>query len=288
MAKVAVLGLGIMGHAMARNFLAGGHEVTVWNRSPGRSDDLAKEGAAVATTPAEAASGADVVFEVTADDASSRAVWLDPEAGALAGATPGAVLVTSATLSPGWVASLAEACEGRGHTFFDMPLTGGRVGAEAGELVMLVGGDPQALRELRPTLDAVAKDVKHFGPVGAGTRFKLILNALQAVHLAGFGEAMRLAVAAGLDTGAVGQALVERPGGIVTQMGHAAYPERPERVSFPLQWATKDLNYAAAMAGDVPHPLLAATRDLFERTVEAGHGPHDWTAVIEPAGDQGE
>lgn len=282
MTDVAVLGLGIMGHAMARNFLAGGHRVTVWNRSSGRADDLVAEGALTATTPGEAAAGAELVFEVTADDASSRSVWLDPGTGILAGARPGAVLVSSATLSPGWVAELGEACAAAGHTFFDMPLTGGRVGAEAGELVMLVGGDRDRLAELEPTLASIAKGVKHFGPVGAGTRFKLILNALQAVHLAGYGEAMRLAAATGLDTGAVGAALVERPGGIVTQMAHDAYPERPERVSFPLRWAFKDLSYAVGMAGDVPHPLLAATRELFERTVAAGHGPDDWTAVNEP------
>jgi 3-hydroxyisobutyrate dehydrogenase len=282
MTDVAVLGLGIMGHAMARNFLDGGHAVTVWNRSPGKGDDLVADGAVAASTPAEAAAGTDLVFEVTADDASSRTVWLDPDDGILAGARPGAVLVASATLSPGWVHELGDVCAVRGHTFFDMPLTGGRVGAEAGELVMLVGGDRRALAELEPTLDAIAKDVKHFGPVGAGTRFKLILNALQAVHLAGFGEAMRLAAAAGLDTEAVGAALVERPGGIVTEMAQAAYPQRPERVSFPLRWAFKDLNYAVDMAGNVPHPLLAATRDLFERTVDAGHGPDDWTAVNEP------
>ena len=107
--------------------------------------------------------------------------------------------------------------------------------------------------------------MKHFGPVGAGTRFKLILNALQAVHLEAFGEAVRMAEAAGLDADAVGRALVERPGGVVTQMAQATYPRIPERVSFPLRWAFKDLNYAAAMAEDdgVAHPLLDATRTAF-------------------------
>jgi 3-hydroxyisobutyrate dehydrogenase len=289
MTEVAVVGLGIMGHAMADHFARGGHRVTVWNRSPGRADDLATAGATVAASPAGAAAGADVVFEVTADDASSRAVWLGPATGILAGARPDAVLVTSATLSPGWVGELAAACTEAGRRFLDMPLTGGRAGAEAGELVMLVGGDGATLDALRPTLAAVARDVKHFGPVGAGTRFKLILNALQAVHLAAFGEAMRLAEAAGLDAAAVGQALVERPGGVVTQMADAAYPDTPDLVSFPLQWAYKDLDYASAMgdAAGVAHPLLDVTRTAFARTVAAGRGGEDWTAVIGRSGAAG-
>ncbi len=285
MTDVAVIGLGIMGHAMADHFLRGGHRVAVWNRSPGKADDLVAAGATRAATPAEAAAGAELAIEVTADDASSRRVWLDEASGILAGAPAGAALVTSATLSPGWVDELAAACAASGHPFLDMPLTGGRSGAEAGELVMLAGGDSDVLDRLRPTLAAVARDVKLFGPVGAGTRFKLILNALQAVHLEAFGEALRMAEAAGLDTEAVGRALVERPGGVVTQMAQATYPRIPERVSFPLRWAFKDLNYAAAMAeGDgVPHPLLDGTRAAFARTVDAGHGEADWTAVIATA-----
>ena len=248
MPNVAVIGLGIMGHAMADHFRAGGHDVAVWNRSPAKADDLVAAGARRAATPADAATGADLVIEVTADDASSRSVWLDAGTGALAGASPGAVLATSATLSVGWVAELAGRCADAGLPFLDMPLTGGRV--------------------------------------GAGTRFKLILNSLQALHLAGYGEAMRLARATGLDERAVGEALVERPGGVMTQMAFDAYPDVPERVSFSVEWAFKDLNYAADMAeeaGGVDTPFLDDLRTVFRRTVDAGRATADWTAINDPA-----
>jgi 3-hydroxyisobutyrate dehydrogenase-like beta-hydroxyacid dehydrogenase len=286
MTDVAVIGLGIMGHAMADHFLGGGHDVAVWNRTAGRADDLVAAGARRAATPAEAAAGAGLVIEVTADDASSRAVWLDARTGILAGAAPGAVLATSATLSVGWVAELAEACARAGSPFLDMPLTGGRDGAESGRLVMLVGGDREVLAGIEPTLAAVATGVRHFGPVGAGTRFKLILNALQALHLAGFGEAMRLARATGLDERAVGEALVERPGGIMTRMASDGYPDVPERVSFSVEWAFKDLNYAADMAeeaGGVDTPFLTDLRATFQRAVDAGRATADWTAINDPA-----
>lgn len=282
MTDVAVIGLGIMGHAMADHFLRGGHRVTVWNRTAAKADDLVAVGADRAASPAEAAAAADVTFEVTADDGSSRAAWLDGD-GILAGARAGSVLVTSATLSPPWVDELAGACAAAGHPFLDMPLTGGRAGAESGQLVMLAGGDADTVAALGPTLAAVARDVKHFGPVGAGTRFKLILNAVQAVHLGAFGEAMRLAEATGLDTAAVGAALVERPGGVVTQMADAAFGRDDTPVSFPLRWAAKDLAYAATMAegAGVAHPLFAAAGAALARSVEAGHGPDDWTVVNE-------
>jgi len=282
MPNVAVIGLGIMGHAMADHFRAGGHDVAVWNRSPAKADDLVAAGARRAATPADAASGADLVIEVTADDASSRSVWLDAGTGVLAGASPGAVLATSATLSVGWVAELAGRCADAGLPFLDMPLTGGRVGAESGQLVMLVGGDRAVLATIEPTLEAVAKDVRHFGAVGAGTRFKLILNSMQALHLAGYGEAMRLARATGLDERAVGEALVERPGGVMTRMAFDAYPDVPERVSFSVEWAFKDLNYAADMAeeaGGVDTPFLDDLRTVFRRTVDAGRATADWTAI---------
>ncbi|MGW2403942.1 NAD(P)-dependent oxidoreductase [Streptomyces sp. NPDC001739] len=278
MASVAVVGLGIMGRGMAENLLKNGHEVVVWNRTPERAADLVAAGAVVAGSPAAAVARAEVVFEVTADDTSSREVWLGAD-GILAGAPAPAVLITSATLSVGWVEELAAACADRGSVFFDMPLTGGATGARTGNLVLLTGGDQEALPPLAPVLDAVSKEVKHFGPAGAGTRFKLVLNALQAIHLAGFGEALRLAEAAGLDTGQVGAALLDRPGGVVTELAWSSYLTPPEPVNFSAEWAHKDLQYAARMAGGLPHPVLDGVLSLFGTALAEGRGKEDWSTV---------
>ena len=282
MTDVAVIGLGIMGHAMADHFL---HTVGTLSPSgtarPPRPTTWWRRGPiGPPVRPRRPRRLRSVTFEVTADDGSSRSAWLGGD-GILEGARPGSVLVASATLSPPWVAELAEACAAAGHPFLDMPLTGGRAGAESGQLVMLAGGDAETLAELAPTLAAVASDVKHFGPVGAGTRFKLILNAVQAVHLGAFGEAMRMAEATGLDAAAVGAALVERPGGVVTAMADAAFGQDDTPVSFPLRWAAKDLAYAAAMAeaANVAHPLVAAAGAALARGVDDGHGQADWTVV---------
>ncbi|WP_223180299.1 NAD-binding protein [Streptomyces griseicoloratus] len=149
-------------------------------------------------------------------------------------------------------------------------------------LVLLAGGDPSGLPALRPVLDAVARDVRHFGPAGAGTRFKLVLNALQAIHLAGFGEALRLAEAAGLDARQVGEALLDRPGGAVTRLAWDSYLTPPEPLNFSAAWAHKDLAYAARLAQDAGqdhHPLLDSVLAVFTAALAEGRGNQDWSTV---------
>ena len=130
MKHIAVLGLGIMGHGIADNFLKHGYEVTVWNRSPEKADDLVVRGAIVAVSVADAVAVADLVFEVTANDESSRELWLGAD-GIISHANAGQTLITCATLSVEGVDGLAVACAEKGLTFFDMPMTGGRQGALA-------------------------------------------------------------------------------------------------------------------------------------------------------------
>jgi 3-hydroxyisobutyrate dehydrogenase-like beta-hydroxyacid dehydrogenase len=284
-ANVAVVGTGVIGAGMAVNLLRHGHRVAVWNRTPEHAADAVAAGARLAPTPADAAIDASVVFEATADDASSRSVWLGDD-GIVAGSADGSTLISSATLSPDWVAELAEVCTTAGRAFLDIPVTGGRAGAESGALVLLAGGDRERLDAIADVLGAVSSTVRHFGPVGTGTRFKLVLNALQAIHIVGFGEAMALARAVGLDQDAVGDALVERLGGPVTTMAWAADRELPQRANFALAWAHKDLRYAEAMAADVESPMLDAALARLAEADAAGFGDRDWTVVNSVVGGQ--
>jgi 3-hydroxyisobutyrate dehydrogenase-like beta-hydroxyacid dehydrogenase len=270
---------------MAVNLLRHGHSVAVWNRTPEHAADAVAAGARLAPTPADAAIDASVVFEATADDESSRSVWLGDD-GIVAGSSAGSTLIASATLSPAWVAELAEVCAAAGRAFLDIPVTGGRAGAESGALVLLAGGDRERLDAVADVLDAVSSTVRHFGPVGSGTRFKLVLNALQAIHIVGFGEAMSMARAVGLDPDEVGDALVERLGGPVTTMARAADRELPPRANFALAWAHKDLRYAEAMAADVESPMLDAALARLAEADAAGYGDRDWTVVNSVVGDQ--
>ncbi len=191
MKKIGIVGLGIMGRGMATNFLKHKYEVYVWNRTRSVAEALEKKGAIVCETPAEVAKNADLVFEVTANDASSKAVWTGRN-GILKEATSDTILIVSATLSVDWTDALIKRCHELGFTILDIPLTGGRVGAETGNLTLLMGGDEKLLKNLKPIFSAIAVKQLCFGPAGHGMRYKLILNYLQASHMIAFGQAMKM------------------------------------------------------------------------------------------------
>ncbi len=278
MTNVAVLGLGIMGHGIADNFLKHDYHVSVWNRSPQKADDLVARGARRADSVADAVQGAELVFEVTANDESAREVWLGAD-GILAHATTNQTLITCATLSVDCVDELARACAEKGFTFFDMPMTGSRAGAESGTLVLLAGGDQQKLDEVKPHLENIASQVKYFGPAGHGMRVKLVLNCLQAVHLAGFGEAMRLAKAMGLGEKQTAEMLCEKPGGATTQMAWRDYQNHPDPINFAVELIAKDETYALRTIDSSQTPLIASTLATYQAAIAEGRGDEDWTVV---------
>lgn len=278
MKKIAIIGVGIMGGGMAANYLKHGYTVYLWNRTKEKIAPLVANGAISSASPKSAAAQADIVFDVTSDDASSRSVWLGDD-GILAGARVGTVLVASGTFSIPWIEDWAERCAARSFTHFDIPLTGSRAGAEGGTMTLLSGGDKDQLDVLRPHLKPISEKVYYFGPVGSGARFKLILNALQALHVAGLGEALRMAKDNAMDVEAVGAALADRPGGTATNVAWKAYQNPPEQTNFAVKWITKDLHYAKDFAGRTPTPLFDALLARFDQAVRKGLGESDWTTI---------
>lgn len=196
MASVGYLGLGTMGRGMVVNLLAAGHDVTVWNRSPGRAAGLT--GAHEAASVAEAVSGRDVVLACLSDDVAVRAVMLGAD-GALAHVAAPTVVVDMSTISPELSDEEATAFGARGVAFVDAPVFGSRDEASAGGLWVVAGGDEAVFDRVRPVLEAVSETVHHMGGNGAGARMKLVGNAVVAAQLTALGESMTLAKAAGLD-----------------------------------------------------------------------------------------
>ena len=283
--RIAVLGLGIMGHGIADNFVENGYDVTVWNRSPEKTRDLADKGASVADSPAKAAQNADIIFDVTAGDESSRYVFCDEHDGIFSVATSAQTLITCATLTIAWTQELAQMCADKNITFFDMPMTGSRTGAESGNLTLLTGGDEDKLNELRPTLEAIAGDVQYFGEAGNGMKFKLVLNAIQAAHVIAFGDAIRQANAVGLDTNATGELLGVKPGGVPTAQASNSFINPPEQTNFSVNWILKDLKYAREMLAEtnfkapISPTILEHCIDVYQKAADAGLGDKDWTIV---------
>ena len=269
-----------MGAGMAGRLLSASFPLTVYNRNHDKTRPFADGGAVVAGSPSEAASRAEVVISMVADDVASRSVWFG-ESGALAGAPPGSVLIESSTLSVGYVKELAEAAAQKGCEFLDAPVTGTKPHAASGQLLFLVGGSASVLDIVRPVLSAMSRDVIHLGPLGSGARMKLINNFVCGVQAASFAEALAMAKVAGLDQATAATILIEgAPGsGIVKRV--AAQLTANDDPNFLLRLMAKDLAYAVNEASAQGMQLQTGPGGI--RNIPAGscggHGDEDFSAV---------
>jgi 3-hydroxyisobutyrate dehydrogenase len=198
MAHVAFIGLGRMGHGMAGRYLDNGFTVAVWNRSKSKAEDLIARGARWASSPADAADGADAIVTMVADDEASRTVWLGTD-GAAATAKAGTLAIECSTVSHRHALELARELRGRGLIYVDSPVTGLPDAAASGKLTLLVGAEPADLERARPYLAPLSSTIRHFGAVGTGTVYKLINNLMGAIQIAGIAEGLAIAEQAGLD-----------------------------------------------------------------------------------------
>jgi 3-hydroxyisobutyrate dehydrogenase len=282
--NVALLGLGTMGAGMAANLLRAGFSLSVYNRTVAKARSLTDAGARFAATPAEAAKDASVIISMLSDDAASREVWLGTD-GALEAAKKGAILIESSTVSPAWIAELADAASQRGIDLLDAPVTGSRTQAEAGQLSFLVGGSDEALEKVAPVLRHMSKEIIHLGSVGSGAKMKLINNFLCGVQVASLAEGLTWIERSGLDrekaltvlkSGAPGSPLL---GAISARMVSQNYA-----VNFLLTLMAKDLLYAQneAARNDVDLKTAEVARSLFEVAIAQGLGKEDMSSVIEP------
>jgi len=287
MARVAMIGLGRMGSGMAGRLLAAGHEVVVSNRTPARAAGLVAAGALLASTPAKAADGAEAVIVMVSDDAASRAVWDGPQ-GALAALAPGSSAIECSTLSAGRVRELASAAGAAGLRYLDAPVTGLPEAAAAGALTLLVGAEAGDLEAARPFLEPLAEQILHFGPVGAGTAYKLIVNLIGAVQIAGVAEGLALAERAGLDLDqvvaalALGQAASPQ---VVRNSRRMAASDHREEVVFSGRLRRKDAAYAVALAAElgIGAPFGQVALDGLDDLLASGLGEANESAIIEVA-----
>jgi 3-hydroxyisobutyrate dehydrogenase len=282
--RIAFLGLGLMGSGMARRLLVNGFPLTVFNRNPEKSRPFAAEGAQVAASPREAASKADVVITMLADDNASRSSWLG-ESGVLAGVAPGAVCIECSTVTVNWVRELSGAAAARQCEFLDAPVTGSKMQAAAGELNFLVGGQAATLEKARPALAAMSKMIFPVGPVGSGALLKLINNFLSGAQVAAFAEALAMIERSGLDrTKALEVITNGAPGSPMVKTVSARMTTPDYTPNFLLRLMAKDLTYAIAEGGKCSLHLdtAAAALGVFQKAIAAGYGEQDIAAIVEP------
>ena len=279
---VAVLGLGIMGGGMASRLLSAGFSLSVYNRNREKSEPFSKAGGFVAASAREAASRAEIVISMVADDAASRGVWLG-ENGGLAGASRGSILIESSTLSVNWVKELAAAAAEHDCALLDAPVTGTKPHAASGELFFMVGGSSAALERAREVLSVLGREVLHLGPTGSGALVKLINNFVCGVQAASFAEALALVDVSGLDrekcitvlaNSALASPLIQR---MLSSMAANDYTP-----NFPLKLMTKDIGYAMreGAAYGLTLQTAAPALEVFKHAVTEGLGDQDFSAVV--------
>jgi 3-hydroxyisobutyrate dehydrogenase len=196
--RVGFVGLGILGAPMAANILKAGFPLPVWNRTASRAEPLARAGATVARSPEDVARASDVVVSCVTDSPDVEAVALGPD-GILAGASAGSIYVDCSTISPAVARRVGAACAERGVSMLDAPVSGGDVGAKAGTLAIMVGGEAAAFERALRVLQAMGKTVVHVGPAGAGQVVKLCNQIAGGLHLLAMSEALALARRSGVD-----------------------------------------------------------------------------------------
>ena len=274
--KVAILGTGRMGGAMARRLHQQGFELRLWNRTRKRAEQLGI--GEVFDTPAEASRAADVVISMLTDPPAVRQAYLGPD-GALEAEGP-RIYVDSSTVDPKTHEALARVVEQRGSSLLEAPVLGSVPAVEAGKLLIMVGGEPAAFERLRAVLEALG-DVRYVGPLGSAARLKLVANSMLGIISAAASELYNAGLRAGLDRERVWEVLTRLAPYLDAR--RAGYLEgRYDPVMFRLADMVKDLDLALEVYQEVgiDTPLSQATRELFERAAR-DHGEEDLAAIAE-------
>ncbi len=284
MAKVAFLGLGVMGFPMAGHLVKAGHEVTVYNRTRAKAEAwVAKHGGKMGATPGEAAVGAEFVMACVGNDDDLREVCIGAE-GAFGGMAKGAIFVDHTTVSARITREMAAVASGMGFGFVDAPVSGGQAGAENGVLSVMCGGEATTYAKAEAVIAAYARVCKRIGETGAGQLAKMMNQICIAGLVQGLAEALRFGEKAGLDGAAVVEVISQGAAGSWQMANrHKTMLEGKFDYGFAVDWMRKDLGICLDTADAIGAPLpMTALVDQFYKDVQAMGGARwDTSSLIE-------
>jgi 3-hydroxyisobutyrate dehydrogenase len=283
MAKVAFLGLGVMGHPMAGHLAKAGHAVTVYNRTAAKAEAWSKQhGGGHAPTPKEAAAGCDFVMSCVGNDDDLLSVCLG-ENGAFAGMSEGSIFVDHTTVSAKVTRELYEAAAAKGIAFVDAPISGGQAGAENGVLSVMCGGDQAAFDRAEPIIDAYARICRRIGDSGAGQMTKMCNQIAIAGLVQGLSEALHFAEKAGLDGRAVVEVISQGAAGS-WQMSNRYETMIDDKFNhgFAVDWMRKDLGICLETADEVGAslPVTALVDQFYKDVQKLGGSRWDTSSLI--------
>ncbi len=257
--RIGFIGLGIMGRGMTRNLINAGFDLTVWNRTAARMDDLVNMGATAATSPAEVARTCDIIITCVSDTPDVEAVILGDD-GVLHGARAGSLVIDMSTISPQVTRTIAARLAEKDVAMLDAPISGGSEGAAKGTLSIMIGGEAEHVERAMPAFQAMGKTITHVGAIGAGQTVKLVNQILVVVNMLAVGEALLFAQAGGLDLektinavagGAAGSWMLSNRGTQVIA--------RDWRPGFTIDLQQKDVRLILDAADDMGVPLLGTS-----------------------------
>jgi len=285
MARIGFLGLGGMGTPMATRLLRAGHDVTVWNRTAERAAALAQQGAAVVSSPAKAAAGANFIITMLATPEALEQV-LFGTAGLVPALSPGQVLIDMSTVGPDEIRAVAARMP-EGISLVDAPVRGSVPQATSGRLDIFVGARDEDFERVRPILESLGS-VRHTGGQGSGAAMKLVANLALGAAIVTLGEALSLGESLTLDRNMLLDALADSPIGPIVAAKRANIESRQFAPSFKLQLAAKDLRLvieaAAARGRDLKQ--AQANRVWLDEAAEHGAADLDFSAVVLTIGDR--
>ncbi|MEP7216275.1 MAG: NAD(P)-dependent oxidoreductase [Anaerolineaceae bacterium] len=284
--RVGFIGLGIMGAPMAANLLSAGFQLSVWNRTAGRADSLLAAGASLAASPREVAEVSEVTLSCVTNSPDVEAITLGPN-GIIEGAAPGSVYIDCSTISPEVTRAIASKLAAAGVSMLDAPVSGGDVGARAGTLAIMVGGDAATFERCLPVLQAMGKTVVHVGPNGAGQVVKLCNQVAGGLHLLAMAEAIALARAAGVAPAKMLEVVAAGAAGSWMLSNLAPRALRGDFApGFMVDLMQKDLGLVLETAAkqSLPLPGTALVQEVFRTLQERGRGSDGTQAIIDVVG----
>ncbi len=284
MAKVAFLGLGVMGYPMAAHLKnKGGHEVTVYNRTTAKAEQwVAEHGGTFAATPAEAAKGAEFVFCCVGNDNDLREVTIGDD-GAFASMADGSTFIDNTTASAQVARELFEVAHAQGVGFIDAPVSGGQAGAENGVLTVMCGGDEAVFAKAKPVIECYARMVGLMGPVGAGQLTKMVNQICIAGLVQGLSEGVHFAKQAGLDVDAVVDVISKGAAGSWQMENRASNMAAGKfDYGFAVDWMRKDLSIVLdeARANGAHLPITSIVDQFYSQVQAQGGNRWDTSSLI--------
>jgi len=283
MPRIGFIGIGLMGLPLCRRLLDAGFALSVWNRNAEKCAPLVQEGAQTAASPAGVAMASDIVFLCVSDTAAVAQVMFADQ-GVAAGLHAGQIVIDLSSIDPVATRDFAQRVQAQGAHWIDAPVSGGVVGAEAGTLVIMAGGDAAMVERVRPVLAPISQRVTHMGPNGAGQVTKICNQLIVAANAVLIAEAVALAEKAGVDATKLAPALA---GGFADSRPlQLLAPRMSTRQFEPVQWRVqtllKDLDMAVTLSRDAGSatPLAASAAQLLRLHGHQGHLADDLSSVI--------